>query len=275
MATALLLATVILGYAFLEARRDPVVRRTSIALADWPAGAHPIRLVLMSDIHIGSPAMDAARLTRLVGQVNALQPDLVLLAGDFIAGRVPHSAAWLAPRLVAPLAGLKAPLGVVAVPGNHDHWTGLDDVRQALTRAHVTVLANQAQARGPIAIAGVDDNYTHHDNAPATFSALAQIAGARVVLTHSPDLVRKLPGAPILLLAGHTHCGQVVLPILGPVSNVSHYGMRYLCGIMKDGARTVIVTGGVGTSGVPFRLGAPPDIWLITLGPPPGGAPPH
>lgn len=260
----------LMGYSFAEARRDPVVRRAAIALPDWPAGAAPVRAVLLSDVHIGTAAMDAARLDRIVDQVNALRPDIVLIAGDFIYGHAPDSASRLGEPMVAPLSRLRAPLGVVAALGNHDHWTGPAAVRDQLRRAGATVVAdNAAIVLGPLALGVAGDDFTGRANLPATVVAMRRLAGARVILTHSPDIAPNLPDEVSLLLAGHTHCGQVVLPLLGPVSEVSRFGPRYRCGVRREGGRTVVVTAGLGTSGGPFRLGAPPDLWLLELGPTP------
>ena len=256
----------ILLWGFLEARADPIVRRAEIALADWPTGAPPLRLVLLSDVHAGNLAVTPARLDRIVTQVNALRPDLVLIAGDFTPGEDPIDAATATARL-APLRGLRARLGVVAVPGNHDHWTGLGAVRAALDAAGVTLLANQAAVRGPLAIAAVDDDYSQYARVAPTIAAARRLPGAKLVLTHSPDIAPRLPPDFPLLLAGHTHCGQVVIPFYGSLDPVSRYKDRYRCGVIREGARTVIVTAGIGGS-LPFRLNAPPDMWLLTLGPP-------
>jgi predicted MPP superfamily phosphohydrolase len=257
----------LMAYSFAEARREPVVRTATVALPDWPAGAPPIRAILLSDIHIGGGAMDAARLDRIVTRINALQPDMVLIAGDFIYGHVPDSAGALGEAMVVPLSRLRAPLGVIAALGNHDHWTGPAAVRAQLRRAGVTLVENGAVARGPLAIGGVGDDFTGHADLPATLAAMRKLPGARVILTHSPDVAPALPERISLLLAGHTHCGQVVLPLLGPVAEVSRYGARYRCGVRREGDRTVVVTAGLGTSRGPFRLNAPPDLWLLTLGP--------
>ena len=107
-------------WGFLEARADPIVRRAEIVLADWPVGAPPLRLVLLSDVHAGNLAVTPARLERIVASINALRPDLVLIAGDFTPGEKEIDAASATARLT-PLKGLRARLGVVAVPGNHDH----------------------------------------------------------------------------------------------------------------------------------------------------------
>lgn len=256
----------LLGWGWHNARADPVVRTAAIRLPRWPAGAAPLRVALLSDIHVGSSTMGRDRLARIVDRVAALRPDLVLIAGDFIAGHAPADAA-AAPGLRA-LDRLQPRFGTIAVPGNHDHWTGLAATTKWVRGAGVTVLRNGAVARGPLAIGGVDDAYTKHADPAATLVAMAKLAGARVLLSHSPDIVPGLPaGAPALVLAGHTHCAQVYLPWLFPPRVPSRFGERYRCGLAREGTRVTVVTAGLGTSIVPLRFGAPPDLWLLTLGP--------
>lgn len=259
-------------YAKHEARADPVLRRLRVNVTGWPEGAKPVTVALISDIHIGSRAMDTARLARIADQINAAHPDLVLIAGDFIYGHGPEEGARLAPGLTAPLARLHAPLGVVAVPGNHDHWTGVRAVREALEAAGVTVLANQAVRRGPLRILGFDDSFSGHADVGVTLRSGAGLGGVPVALTHSPGIIGRLPPGVNLLLAGHTHCGQVVFPLIGaptdwPDPPKRLYDPRYRCGVVRDPGRVTVVTGGLGTSGPALRLGAPPEIWLLTLMP--------
>ena len=251
------------GWFYSNARADPVVRRITLHLPGLQPGQAPVEVVLLSDIHIGNAAMDGARLTRIVAQVNALKPDLILVAGDFVFGHDRAAAVPMAAALVRPLSGLRATFGTVAVLGNHDHWTATPQIRDALRRADITLLENAAVARGPLAVAGVDDLFSGHADLPKTLAALTRIKGAPLMLTHSPDLATQLPPTIPLLLAGHTHCGQIVLPLIGPPSVVADH--RYLCGVVRDGARTTIVTGGLGASGISLRYAAPPDLWLITL----------
>jgi predicted MPP superfamily phosphohydrolase len=272
VAAVIVLGAALAAYALAEARRDPVVRRATLALVDWQENAHPVRVALLSDIHLGSRAMDAQRLTRIAEQVTALSPDLVLIAGDFVAGSGGAQGDEYAGPLLAPLSHLRAPLGVVAVLGNHDHWAATDAVRRALADAGITVLVNQALRAGPLAIGGVDDEYTGHQRPAETLAAAHRLGGATVVLSHAPNVARDLP-AESLLMAGHTHCGQVVLPLWGPlvthafVTGQALFDPRYRCGLVRDGDRTLVVTAGLGTSDVPVRFGAPPDVWLLTLGP--------
>ncbi|WP_174596130.1 metallophosphoesterase [Sphingomonas azotifigens] len=260
----------LVGYR--EALRDPVARRLDVAVRGWPDGAPPLRLALLSDIHFGARSMDDARLRRIVAQVNAAHPDIVLLAGDMVIGHDATGADARAAGLTAPLAELRAPGGVIAVLGNHDHWTAPAAIRTALARAGVLVLENGAVRRGPIALLGVDDSYSGHDDVRATLAAWRRIGGLPVVLTHAPDLTARLPHGLPLLLAGHTHCGQVVLPGWGPLLLHSPheqwrllYDPRLRCGVVRDAGRTIVVTAGVGSGTMPLRLGAPPDWWLITL----------
>lgn len=252
-------------YGFAESRRMPLVREANIGLPGWPNGAAPIRVALLSDIHIGNASTDRARLDLIVTHVNALRPDLVLIAGDFVYGHDPAMASKVEADLGAALSQLHPPLGTVAVFGNHDIWTGADHVRAALERAGITLLRNQAVRRGPVAIAGVDDPFTGHQDVAGTWARVSRLDGAPIVLSHSPDIDHDLPHAASLLLAGHSHCGQVRIPWYGAVVAVTRD--RESCGLMHEGRLRLVVTGGLGTSGIPLRLNAPPDLWLLRLGP--------
>ncbi|MCP3735056.1 metallophosphoesterase [Sphingomonas sp. RP10(2022)] len=269
---AMLGVLLVVGYR--EAIGDPVVRRGAIDLPDWPAGAAPVSVALLSDIHIGNVAMDEARLTRIVAQVKARRPDLVLLAGDFVVGHAAGSSGRLARRLIGPLSRLRAPLGVFAVLGNHDHWTGAGAVTRALAEAGIATLSNRAVRRGPVTIVGIDDAFSDHADPRLALLSADGLGGARIVVTHSPDAIPLLPqGAARLVLAGHTHCGQIVWPngralaTRSPFNGRRLFDPRYRCGIVRDSRRTVIVTAGLGSGTAPVRLGAPPDWWLVTLGP--------
>lgn len=272
------LSLAILAILFLvgmsNARSKPIIHQATFHMVQLPKGSRPTKVALLADIHLGNRGMTAQRLAEIVDQVDASRPDLILLAGDFVTGHDAQGAAERAAGLTYPLARLRAPLGVVAALGNHDHWTAAGAVRNALTKAGVIVLENQAVRRGPFAVIGIGDRFSGYDDAPAALSAGRNIGGVPIVLTHSPDIVPDLPADQPLILAGHTHCGQVVFPWIGPL--VMHapsdhwrqlYNPRYRCGIVRDGARTTIVTAGVGSGTSPIRLGAMPDWWLITLEP--------
>ena len=280
---AFILAIALTGYMYHVATRDPVIRRASIAMPDWPQGEPPLKVMLVSDVHVAGPDMPPERLARIVAQINAAKPDLVLFAGDMVSDKAVATHIYRGTEAMAPLAKLTAPLGAVGVMGNHDHWRGLTEMREGLNKAGVEILQNSATSRGPLIIGGVDDDFTDHADVGKTIAAMDMLGEgdgdapadgplARVVLTHSPDIMPELsragaPGFVPLLLAGHTHCGQIRLPFVGPVSYVSRFGDRYGCGIVREDGKTLVISAGIGTSILPLRLGAVPDMWLLTLGP--------
>lgn len=266
-ALAAVIGLALLAWMYSVATRDPLVRRANVEMLDWPPGAPPLRVALLSDIHVAGPDMPPSRLARIVEQVNRLRPDLVLLAGDFVSDKDPATRHYPAAEGLAPLRRLRASLGTYAVPGNHDHWRDIAEVTGALEAAGVRVLRNAAAAVGPLRLGGVDDHFTGHDDLAATVAAMRGGPGSRVLLTHSPDIAPETPADVTLILAGHTHCGQIRLPLIGAVSYESDYGERFSCGIRIEGSRRIVTTAGVGTSVLPIRLGAAPDLWLLTLGP--------
>lgn len=271
---ALLLLFAMMGGVILRlvgnARAMPVVRHLEIALP-FPKDAHrqPITLALMTDTHVG-PENSPERMARIVDQVNALKPDLVVLGGDYI-GDAKGGGAYGPAASIAPFARLRARLGVVAVLGNHDSPShSRIDRRQwhdLFAGIGIRLLDNQAVRRGPLALGGLRDIYTGRPDIPGTLEQMQALGGVRVVLSHGPDVFPQLPDQPMLALVGHTHCGQVAFPFLGIVNVPSRYGTRYACGIYREGARTMVVSGGVGTSRLPIRMLAAPDLWLITIHP--------
>lgn len=259
-------AGALLLFGYWQATSEPLLRSARIALRDWPAGARPVRAILISDLHVAGPDMPPERLRRIVDRINALRPDLVLIAGDLVSDRRLSTRRYDMREAVAPLAGLRAPLGVVAVLGNHDHWRDAAAARAALRGAAVTLLDNRAVAIGPLAIGGVDDDFTGHARLPEVVDAVRALRGARLLLSHSPDPFPQVSSDVGLTLAGHTHCGQIVLPWIGAFATMSRYGDRYRCGFVRENGKLLLVTAGVGTSIAPLRIGAPPEIWLLTLG---------
>lgn len=236
-------------------------------LPGWPADQPPLRLLLASDIHVQGPDMPPERLADVVAQINALNPDLVLIAGDFIGDRQLASRWYDYREALAPLAGLRARYGTIAVLGNHDHWRDPAAADRALRQTGVRVLANDAVRAGPLAVAGLDDDFTAHADLRRTVERMRAVGGVPVLLSHSPDPFPELPRDVPLMLAGHTHCGQIVLPLVGAVTYESRHGSRYGCGRIDEGGRSLFVSAGLGTSVLPLRIGAVPDLWLIEIGP--------
>jgi predicted MPP superfamily phosphohydrolase len=261
------LALLLLAWCYWSAISDPVVRRATVDLPGFPAGHPPVKVAFIADLHVQGPDMPPERVARIVAQVNAERPDLVLIGGDLIGDRPLSTRRYSTAETMAPLAALRAPLGTIAVLGNHEYTRNGREARDALTRVGVRVLANQAVQAGPLVIGGLDDQRTGHNRDARTYSAMRALAGARVLLSHSPDPFATLPPDIGLMLAGHTHCGQIRLPLWGPLETDSAYGERYACGFIEENGRKLIVTAGLGASMLPLRLMAPPDFWIVTIGP--------
>jgi predicted MPP superfamily phosphohydrolase len=222
--------------------------------------------------------MGLARVRQVVDTAQALDSDLIVILGDyfathrFITERVPH-AAW-----AAELARLKAPLGVYSILGNHDWWYDIDGVRNALRHVRIPIMENDAVLLGrPGAkfwLAGLGDQIAYHlgpnnfrgvDDLPGTL-AKVRTDDPVILLAHEPDIFPNVPARVALTLSGHTHGGQIKLPLLDPVWTPSSYGARFAYGHIVEQGRHLIVSGGLGTSIVPLRLGVPPEILRVTLG---------
>lgn len=260
----LALAFVVIGYA--QAVSDPRVVRYRIALADWPAGTPPLRIVQMSDIHVAWPDMPTARLARIVAQVNAQRPDVVVLTGDYHGGKIWDRRVGNLDTAVAPLRGLQARYGVYAVRGNHDgpYWTPI-----VFARTPIVLLTNRWVAVGPITLVGMDDVTGPGEPWGRTQAAVAGAPVGRpvVLLAHEPDFFQWVPATVDLVIAGHTHGGQIEIPLSGAHPYLEPYTEAHRRGHFVEGARQMIVSSGIGTSVLPLRIGVPPEVVEITLGP--------
>jgi len=256
-----------LGWAgWLGAIRDPAVVRYRVELAGLQ---RPLRLVHLSDLHGSNWDMPVVRLNRIMDQVNALKPDLVVVTGDFHASKI-----WDPPLrmddAVQPLTRLQAPLGVWSVPGNHDdpYW-----IRWVMRRFGLKLLAGDLVDVGPIQIVGSDDLIMGHLPVQRMRAAAARARPDKplIALVHEPRLWAVLPANVGLLLAGHTHGGQI--QIFGQ-PRFKRADADYLRGLFRNAAgQQMIVSAGIGTSVVPARLGTQGEIVVVELQParqPPG-----
>ena len=276
LAALAVLGLVLAMWGYWNATRDPIVRQASLMVAGWPQDEAPLKVLLVSDIHVAGPDMPPARLRRIIGELNRLKPDLVLIAGDLVSEKRVATHIYTASQVVAPLADFRARLGTVATLGNHDHWFDPAALASELRRNGIRILENDAAEVGPLVIGGVGDEFTGHDDIAATYAAMDRLPQElrpkpRIVMTHSPDIVPDLPEPVAAVFAGHTHCGQIWLPLISPISRMSRYGNRFACGAIADRGQAVFVAAGLGTSILPLRFGAPPDVWLVRLHAPPAG----
>ena len=240
---------------------------TTLALPRWPRALDGLRVAVLADLHVGSPWNGVDNLARIVAETNAAGADVVLLAGDYVVTSV-LGGTFVRPETSAiELRALHAPLGVYAVLGNHDWWLDGARVRAALEQAGIPVLDDAAREIDPrrhLWLVGISDFWEgRHD----VHAALADVPDDAVVLavTHNPDVFPHVPDRVALTIAGHTHGGQVVVPLLGRPIVPSKYGERYAIGHVVEDGRHLFVSPGIGTSIVPVRFRVPPEISLLTL----------
>jgi predicted MPP superfamily phosphohydrolase len=253
------------AYGVWEASDVRIDRRT-VAIPNLPDRFVGKTLCVLADLHHG-PRVSLGFIHRVVGMANGLEPDLVALVGDY-AHKGTHVSAQLPPCLEA-LSELKAPLGVYAVPGNHDMGNDGRTYRECVAATPIADLTNRSLSivhRGErLWLAGVDDLWWGRPDLAAALRGVPPGA-AVVLLCHNPDFMEEQPDPRVgLALSGHTHGGQVYLPAVGAPWMPSRYGMKYRHGLVQAPASQVLVSRGLGESGVPLRVGAPPEINLITL----------
>ena len=257
-------------YAWLIEPRMLVVREVEVVSEHW-SGA-PLRIGVIADTHVPGPHVDSARVAQIVAVMNRLEPNIVVLLGDYVgegAQRVDRS-----PRVYAAMSAgieafshLEAPLGVIAVLGNRDRTFDRAAIVRALEEAGVIVVAGRStvvfRPSGDFSIVGL----ANEQDAGADLSAAlaGAPAGDRIVISHSPEPFAELPSDIALMLAGHTHCGQVSVPFWGrPVTHLPA-NSTLVCHRVDEAGRTLYTTSGIGTSGLPVRFLNPPEIVLITL----------
>lgn len=257
-------------YAWFVEPRQLVVREVTIVSEDW-RGA-PLRIAALSDTHVGGPHVNAARMGRVVRRVNALRPDLVVLLGDYANGHLPRQERSPAEEQeitggIGAFGALIARYGVVGVIGNHDVWYDRQAVTTALQDAGVAVLWNRNivvnREGGAFVVAGLEDDTTAHPDFAAAMDG-APANTDTIIISHSPDPFTGMPDGPALMLAGHGHCGQVTIPLIGrPILPLRN--KRYGCHLVEDNGKRMYVTAGIGTSILPVRFLNPPEIVVITL----------
>jgi uncharacterized protein len=270
---------------------EPVLRlgvaRYHIQPPQWPAGFR-LRIAAIADLHACDPWMSLGRIQSIVDHTNALHADVIVLLGDYVAGHYHVRRNIPAAEWAHVLAGLRAPLGVHAILGNHDWWDdrtaqrdgqGPTRVRRALEAAGIPVYENDAvrlkKAGRPFWLAGLGDQLAYFparrfrpvsrigvDDLAATLAKVTDDAPV-ILLAHEPDVAVRVPSRVALQLSGHTHGGQVRLFGWSPVVP-SRYGDRFAYGHRRENC-DVVISGGLGCSVVPFRFGVPPEIVLVTL----------
>lgn len=262
------------GYGLTIEPRHLRVQRRTLALRDLPPGLAGLRLVQVSDVHHG-PWLSLDYVRHVVATANALNPDVVLLTGDYVH----ESDSYVAPVADA-LSKLRARIGTVGVLGNHDWYEGGRSILGAFAKNQLPLIDNQRLFLRPdrtiaknagegLCIAGIGDYW---EGSPDFHTALGGVPRGvpTLLLSHNPDAAedprfRNGNYRVDLMISGHTHGGQVWVPGLGTPILPSQYGQKYASGLVKGPACDVFVSKGVGVSGLPVRFGVPPELVVFDL----------
>lgn len=229
----------------------------------------PLRIAVLSDLHVGSPFNGIENLRRVVDRTNDARPDIVCILGDLVIQGV-RGGHFVPPEEIGfELKRLRATAGVFGVLGNHDGHLGHDRVAAAVTKNGVRLVEDTAvkvtTPAGEIWIAGLSDKWTGRHDLPAAMAAVGSDSAPILLMTHNPDVFPDVPARVSLTLAGHTHGGQVRFPLIGAPIVPSEYGSRFAAGHIIEGGRHMFVATGVGTSIWPVRFRVPPSIALLTV----------
>ncbi len=272
-----------LYYAFFFEPDKLIVNNYEIRIKDWNREFDGLKIVAISDVHGGANYIDEAKLRKIVELANQQNPDLIVLLGDYVSQKGGATKPLRMPieTIAENLQGLKAKYGVYAVLGNHDGWYSDAFVGSALRNIGYKVLENEAIAieknGQKIRILGLKDHLTVTDweifrqDAKAALNKIEDKSDI-IVLEHSPDVFPEINKDNFqlskdfkLMLAGHTHGGQVWFPILGTPIVPSSYGQKYSYGEIIEHGVHLFVTTGIGTSISPIRFMMPPEIAVLTI----------
>lgn len=244
-------------------RRWVQFSRRTVPLASLPATLDGLRVVHLSDIHWDAYT-NSSHLRALFDEVNALEPDLVVLTGDLVT----HYRRYIDPCVDA-LARLRASFGVFTVLGNHDHWASGRLLTAALERRDIKVLNNEhVLIDDGLWLVGVDDPHLQFADLE---QALAGIPDddprPRLLLAHSPDIMAEAVGRVDVVLTGHTHGGQVRFPVVGPLLRATRReaGKHFVHGMKRAGETLCFTNRGLGTVLIPIRFNCRPEVAVITL----------
>ncbi len=251
------------AYTLMEAKWLGV-NRITLTVPNLPAPFKGKKIAFLADLHHG-PYVPIAYIRHAVAMTNALEPDLIALGGDY-----PHRGLQYVVPCIYELSRLRAPLGVYAILGNHDHYDGIQPhVSATLRAARIPELTNRGhwiEADGArLWLCGVGDYWRDVQDLPAALDGTTT-SDAVILLSHNPDYVEEIRDPRVgMVLAGHTHGGQVNIPIIGPPVIPSIYGRKYAQGLVQGPVAPVFVSRGIGTIIPPMRLFCRPEIVLITL----------
>lgn len=268
-----------LAWGFLVEPNLLFVNDYDIKVKGWEPALDNFKIVVIGDIHGGSNFIDGAKIRQVVERANEQDADVIVLLGDYVSeSLLDHSKLSMPVETIAEnLKGLRARYGVYAVLGNHDGYFNIPRIRRALEAEGIRVLENEAvsiEKNGQkLRIVGLPDLLSTNTprngipNAEAGLDRLEDKDGKVIVLAHNPDDIASVTGLQdfVLFLAAHTHGGQVRVPFYGALIVPTQMGRKYAAGHFTIEGVDCFVTKGIGTSIIPVRFAAPPEISVLNI----------
>ena len=261
-------ATTVGAWGFLVEPRMVKERRWRLESARWPGHRRDLRIAVLGDFQVGAPWFKIKHLDRVVTRVNAMEPDIVVLLGDYVIDGVLFGRFVEPAGIAKSLSNLRARHGVYSVLGNHDWWYDGEEIRRELESAGITVLENQSVPvdlpEGRVWVAGLADESTRTPCVATTFAPIPEDEPV-IALAHDPVTFFDIPERTAVTFAGHTHGGQFRLPWVGTPYKFGGTPRRMMYGLIEEDGKHLYVTSGLGTSAIPIRFNMPPEIALVTL----------
>lgn len=258
-----------------------MVTRQTLKIKNWNPAFDGLKIVMIGDVHGGSNGITEEKIREIVTRTNEQQPDVVVMLGDYVSEWSDGSLKMPVETIASNLAGITSTYGVFAVLGNHDGDYDDDRVAAALSTNGYKVLQNEVAAIEKdgqrLRIFGMKDHLKLAVSGWMRISADSKKylsttgTGDLIVLQHSPDILPVIAGEYSissdlrLILAAHTHGGQIRFPILGNLVVPSGFGQKYARGHIFDKGVDMFVTSGIGTSVLPLRFMVPPEIVVLTI----------
>lgn len=242
-----------------------ILREKTINVPNWNKNLNNYKIAVISDLHIGQGKINLKKLKQIVDMTNSTTPDLIVILGDFESRNISQNQPPLN-NTAKILKTLKAKNGVIAILGNHD-YEPVETIRELLKKSNIKLLENDSiylSHNGQnIRIIGFKDLW-HHELAPENIISKQNKNIPTIVLCHNPDIFPEIPENISLTLSGHTHGGEIYIPVLGAPFVPSKFGQRFRKGYIIENNKHLFVTSGIGTLSV-FRFLNPPEIVLLTI----------